>query len=349
MAAIPPPAGAVPPPVAVTLPGGNATPDLDIHLDPTDLFVVACPCLGWDFHAPAGGAIGAGTASIPHYKAVRSFAARCTIGDNPANKAAAAQCSPVVFALDAAAWSLILTELRDSDLFEHGPFTRLRDLDDAIDGLMIQNPANLVLLPASYLPGLETFDTPAVAAVAAIPGRGRGRGRGRGVPAVPAVPAVPGPPELQFLNMTSLLKFFETADGNPMRAFTRLVGALGPCGTRAVRADMLSQVQTVASTIRPQIAKAGGFTLSANPATQLREDAVLSSTLCKYVSNAYESLTPTLALDVASAGGFQSEIQDAFIFLTGTEENKSAVLSRRLTFIDDRFSPLPPADALISH
>ena len=164
MAAIPPPAGAVPPPVAVTLPGGNATPDLDIHLDPTDLFVVACPCLGWDFHAPAGGAIGAGTASIPHYKAVRSFAARCTIGDNPANKAAAAQCSPVVFALDAAAWSLILTELRDSDLFEHGPFTRLRDLDDAIDGLMIQNPANLVLLPASYLPGLETFDTPAVAA-----------------------------------------------------------------------------------------------------------------------------------------------------------------------------------------
>ena len=137
MAAVPPPAGAMPPPVAVTLPGGNATPDHAIHLDPTDLFVVACPCLGWDFHAPAGGAIGAGTASIPHYKAVRSFAARCTIGDNPANKAAAAQCSPVVFALDAAAWSLILTELRDSDLFEHGPFTRLRDLDDAIDGLMI--------------------------------------------------------------------------------------------------------------------------------------------------------------------------------------------------------------------
>ena len=54
---------------------------------------------------------------------------------------------------------------------------------------------------------------------------------------MPAVPAVPGPPELQFLHMTSLLKFFETVNGNPMHAFTRLVGALGPCGTRAVRAD----------------------------------------------------------------------------------------------------------------
>ena len=122
MAAIPPPAGAVPPPVAVTLPGGNATPDLDIHLDPTDLFVVACPCLGWDFHAPAGGAIGAGTASIPHFVAIRAFFARLTIGDNPANRAAAAQYSPVNIALDPAAWSRILTELRDSDLFESGPF-----------------------------------------------------------------------------------------------------------------------------------------------------------------------------------------------------------------------------------
>ena len=65
MAAAPPLAGAMPPPVAVTLPGGNATPDHAIHLDPTDLFVVQCTCLGWDFHPPAGGAIGAGTASIP--------------------------------------------------------------------------------------------------------------------------------------------------------------------------------------------------------------------------------------------------------------------------------------------
>lgn len=351
MAAAPPPAGAVPPPVAVTLPGGNATPDHAIHLDSTDLFVVQCTCLGWAFHPPAGGAIGAGTASIPQYVAIRAFAARLTLGDNPANNAAAAQYSPVVIALDPAAWSRILSELRDSELFDYGPFARLRDLDAAIDGLMIQNPVNLVLLPADYLPGLETFDIPAVAAVAAIPGRGRGRGRagGRGVPAVPAVLAVPGPPELQFLNMTSLLKFFEIANGNPMHAFTRLVGALGPCGTRAIRADVLSQVQTVASTIRPQIAKAGGFTLTANPAAQLREDAVLASTLGKYVSNAYESLTPTLALDVASVGGFQSEMQDAFIFLTGTDENKSAVLARRLTFIDDRFPPLPPAGTLISH
>ena len=343
MAAPPPPAAVVPPPVAVTLPGGNATPDLALHLDANDPFVVHCGCLSWVFHAPVAGAAGAGTASIPHFVAIRAFFARLTIGDNPANRAAAAQYSPVNIALDPAAWSRILTELRDSDLFEYGPFDRMRDLDKAINDLMIQNPGNLVLAPADYLPGLETFDAPAIAAVAAGRGRGRGRAGGRGAPAVPAVPAVPGPPELKFLQMTSLDTFFTTVDVNPMLAFARLVGAFGPCGTRAVRMDMLSQVRTTASTLRPQVAKAGGFILSMNLLQQ--EDAVLASVLGKYTNAAYDSLTSTLALDVASAGGFQSEMRDAFLNLTGAESDQSAVLTRRLSFIDDRFSPplAPPA------
>ena len=95
MAAPPPPAAAVPPPVTVTLPGGNATPDLALHLDANDPYVVHCGCLSWVFHAPVAGAAGAGTASIPHFVAIRAFFARLTIGDNPANRAAAAQYSPV--------------------------------------------------------------------------------------------------------------------------------------------------------------------------------------------------------------------------------------------------------------
>ena len=299
----------------------------DIFLAANDPFVLAYTCLPWTPHAAAGGL--PARASLPQFIAVRAFLMRNDVGPAPADLAAARTVSPLTFCGTAAAWSRWLTELDASGLLTSAPFVRLRDSDAVLMTLMIQNGAALHILAADH--GLsEPFDTPAVPA-----GRGRGRGRGRGA-VIPGVAAVAGPAELAFINVATLGLFSNLSAGNsaPLLSFCRLVGALGPCLTRAVRLDLMSTVRTAATVLRNMVAKSAGLVPPLAPG--VATDAILAQCLHPSILDAFQSMSAILALDVASESGLKREMHDAFVFLYGTETEREGVVTRRLHLVEDK-------------
>ena len=332
MAAIAPPASG---PTAVTIPGGAAvTSTLDIFLHADDPFVLAYPCLRWEQHAAAGGVVA--RASLPQYVFIRVFMLRHDIGPAPADLLAARTNGPLEASYVAAAWSRWLTELAASGLLAAGPFHKIRDSDAAMAALTIANPGQLVILASDFGPS-ETFDAPAVAPAA---GGGRGRGRGAAGGAMAGIPAVPGPVTLKFLDLVSLEQLYSPGDVSPFAAYCRLSGALGPCYTRAVRADVRSSVHLTAMSLRTQVSKTAGHSapLAVNPAN----DALLAHGLAPAILAAYGALTDVFALNELTVDGFQREMQDAFVYHQGTDADRAAVITRRLRFIDDRCLPHCP-------
>ena len=155
------------------------------------------------------------------------------------------------------------------------------------------------------------------------------------------IPAVPGPVTLKFLDLVSLEQLYSPGDVSPLAAYCRLAGALGPCYTRAVRANVRSSVQLTAMILRTQVSKTAGHSapLALGPAN----DALLAHKLAPAILAAYSALTDVFALDELTVDGFQREMQDAFVYHQGTDADRAAVITRRLRFIDDRRLPPLPA------
>ena len=148
---------------------------------------------------------------------------------------------------------------------------------------------------------------------------------------------------LKFLDLVSLEQLYSPGDVSPFAAYCRLSGALGPCYTRAVRADVRSSVHLTAMSLRTQVSKTAGHSapLAVNPAN----DALLAHELAPAILAAYGALTDVFALDELTVDGFQREMQDAFVYHQGTDADRAAVITRRLRFIDDRCLPHCPAHA----
>lgn len=346
MAAIAVAAPVIPPTVvAVPAAGGAITSTLDVFLASNDPIVLAFPCLPWDQHAAAGGA--PARASLPHFIFVRMFLPRNQVGTLPADILAARQVGPLTTVFTAAAWSQWLTELVASGLLADAPFHKRRDAERALDAIAIANPNQLFILAAHYAQA-EPFDTLGVAGVPAVPGvvgvRAAAARAGRprvvavraraAVPAVPAVPGNPGPADLAYLDMATLERMCLRGSASPLAAFCKLVGALGPCSTQAIRADVRSTVRITGLTLRNQIAKAGGHALPF--AAGRANDAALAHALANSVLSAFDALSDVLALDLVTEIGLQEEIFDAFSFFQGTEAERDTVITRRLGFIDNR-------------
>ena len=316
----------------VTIPDGAAvTSTLDIFLPADDPFVLAYPCLRWDQHAAVGDVVA--RASLPQYVFIRVFLLRHDIGPASADLFVARNVGPLEASFGAAAWSRWLTELAASGLLAAGPFHKIRDSDAAMTALSITNPDQLTILASDY--GLsETFDTPAIAPAA---DSGQDQGRGARVSTMAGAPTTPGPVNLKFLDLVSLERLYSPGDVSPLAAYCRLAGALGPCYTRAVRADVRSSVHLTAMILHTQVSKIAGHSvpLALSPAN----NALLAHELAPAIRAAYGALTDAFALDELTADGFQREMQDVFIYYQGTAVERTAVLTRRLRFIDDRCSP----------
>ena len=314
--AAPPPAAL--PAIGVTIDAPQSD-DVCIYLDSQEPMVLASPCAGWVLVPPAA-AGGQARASLPTYKALRAFARRCVVGPNAADMAMARQTSVLGFALVAAAWSRILSELRDSGLF-NSQSTYLRDLEVRLSGLRLLNPANLQLLAADFL-AVAPFNQPAPIA----PVVGRGRGRGQAAPAV-GVPvlggAAVGPPELRFIHLCSLDKLQDPSSQSPFAAVVLLAGMLGPCLTHAVRADELSTVRTTATILRPNLATHIG--LDSATAAGAGSDPALASRLRVFILSAFQSLGGVFCSLTAGEIELQNEAFAAFRYLLGTESQKLAV------------------------
>ena len=121
MAGVPPPAVPLPP-VAANVLAAPISDDVPVVLDAAEPCVLSTPCLEW---APAAVAGAVAQVSVPHWRMLRAFIARCSIGSDPASFAMARATSLFVFILNAAAWTRILTELRDSGLFARVSTRRL--------------------------------------------------------------------------------------------------------------------------------------------------------------------------------------------------------------------------------
>ena len=256
------------------------TDEMPVVLDATELCVLTTPCLEWT-PAVVSGAVA--QVAIPHHRMLRAFIARCSIATDPASLAMARATSLFLFILNGAAWTRILTELRDSGLFTR-IYAKARDLATAISDLVLQNPTLLVLLAEDVIAG-EPFDSPPWEAAV---GRGQGRGSGASAIRVPAVVSGGGfgPPELRFIHLATLDKLVYLTDDAPMTAVAILAGSLGPCFTRAIRGNDLSTVRTISATLRALLAHDLDSFTAAGPSA----DPLLALQLGRFAISAQRSL-----------------------------------------------------------
>ena len=162
MADLPPPV-VLPQPVTAKVLAVPITHEMPVVLDAGELCVLATPCLKWTPVATAGAVM---QVAIPHWRMLRAFFARCSIADDPASLEMARATSIFLLILNGAAWTRVLTELRDSGLFVR-IYAKVRDLTAAMSDLVLQNPALLVLLAGDIIAG-EPFNLPSVVVVSRI-------------------------------------------------------------------------------------------------------------------------------------------------------------------------------------
>ena len=325
MAGVVPPAAPLPPVVAGVL-AAPISDEMPVVLAATEPLVLATPCLEW---TPVGAGAAVAQVSAPHWRMLRAFIARCSIGNDPGSLAMARATSLFLFLLNGAAWSRILTELRDSGLFS-AVYQRMRDLSAALSGLVVQNPAFLAILAGDLVAGAPFNPPPAAAAV----GRGRGRGRGVAAVGVPvgAAGAVGGPSELRFINLASLDKLVDTTDSSPMVAVAVLAGSLGPCSTQAIRGDELSTVRVVADLLRALLGRGLDTTIAPTPAA----DPILAMQLRGLVIAAHRSLGNVFVAPSLNEFAMQQESLASYKYFLGTEAEKIAVETQCIFFVDDR-------------
>ena len=309
---------AAPAPVLVSVPVFNTANPLYV-LEAACEVVTSTPCLPWQPMPSVAGS--PARAALPLSLILKNFFARSRVGPAAADEAAA-QGAPILETLPTAALvSRILSEYRDSGLFQ-SQFSSPLELEAALESLTVVNPVNLDITAQDYRFG-EAFDMPGQQAVPAQ------RGRGRGHPAVPAVAAAPpalGPPSLRFLSLISVYHLFKPDMPDPLGSWARLAGILGPMWTRAVRASESSQVRTMASIIVPNINKyLGCGSAAATP------DATLAMNMADFLS---ATRLPSGLRPNRQDGSFLTkEALDGYRYRLGSASDREAVEGQRIAFL----------------
>jgi hypothetical protein len=109
--------------------------------------------------------------SVPAYALLFSFGIRCRVSPLPADQLAARGANPFTLRLHAAYWSRMLTELCASGLAPPGTvYGTVSELHDAIAGLSLQNPNQLLIVAADWnlAPGLAAPGAGAAQAAARV-------------------------------------------------------------------------------------------------------------------------------------------------------------------------------------
>ena len=313
-------------PVAANVMVSPITDEMPVILDATEMCVLATPFLEWTAVAAVGAVA---RVSIPHWRMLRAFIARCSIAADPASFAMAKTTSMFLFILNGAAWTRILTELRDSGLFARF-YTKARDLAAALSDLVLQNPALLVLLAGDIIAGEPFNSPPAVAAV----GCGQGRDSGTAVGEVPGAiaEASVGPLELRFIHLATLDRLIDLTASAPMTAVAILAGSLGPCFTDAIRSDELSTVRTISVLLRAHLARNLDSTTAVSPGA----DPLLALQLKGFVISAYRSLNEVFVAATLNEFTMQQESMSSYKYFLGNEPEKIAVEVQGMLLIDDK-------------
>ena len=135
-------AGAVVPPISVNILAADPAA-LPGEIPAGHPLVLATPALGWTPGPAAPGA--AAQVILAQHQLLAGFGARLRAGPNPADAAAARNTNPLTLALNGPCWVRILDELIASGLLTALPVNAdARDVQDAVLGLTIATPGNLV-------------------------------------------------------------------------------------------------------------------------------------------------------------------------------------------------------------
>ena len=178
---------------------------------------------------PAAAIGGVAQMSIVLSEAVSAFTIRCNISRSPAGLAAAAPANCLTLNFQDGTWGRILTAIRDGGLAAMPPKT-LRDLHEYIRGIIVpagqQDPFLIDAPDWDLLPAWA-----------------------QGAPATRQALA-----KVRFLSLAPLIALEATSGPLAGTAawtyIARLVGALGPVGTQAARAQEASYVQATAAIVR---------------------------------------------------------------------------------------------------
>ena len=333
MAALPPLAAPVAPaPIAVTVTPIPVTPFLHAFLDSNIPLVLSLPFV-WEAVPPAVGA-------PPQVRASQRILLSCFIWRCSLDQAAASLAFfPILhvfnLAITGAAWGRILTELVASGMLAT-PATDFVSLVEAILGLTITNPANLVLSPADFILG-EDFNIPGLPGVPGIPGvagrAARGRRGARGyVPAVAAIAAVPavapvaavlGPADLSYFTFLTLDFLYRPMAAAPLANLARLARLAGDALTRAARLGPLALPRLTSSILRPNLEKRiFGSTAGPHP------DAVVALRLPEFLEGL--ALPPMWHSGELDTNSVLATLSDTLRYKYGSDEDRRAVETSRL-------------------
>lgn len=283
-------------PIAVTTIGPVATRPISVPAN-DQLVALTSGFVGWQ---PAAAIAGTPQMAVDRSEAAAAFLVRCKLSRSPADMAAAAPSNLLTFNLNDAAWSRILTIIRDGGLALAAPNEpdRLHEYIRAIslpaggpDPFLI-NATDWALMPAWAV-------GPAGAARAPLAA-------------------------IRFLSLAPLASLEITS--GPQAAtgawtlIAKLAGALGPVGSQPARSQEASQLQAVAATIRRYSA---GGAADGPLALNLKPD------MLRVTMSAFFKAHTTKPEDQAD------ELSDAFAYKSSAED-RVAVEQKRMHLIQPR-------------
>jgi hypothetical protein len=233
--------------VDVVLPAG-AQPDKPILVDSSSPIVTRLPFLNW---VAAGTVGGIQRSSLSNSEAMAAFAIKCRLDRTPAELAAANIINPLTIGLTDAAWSRLLTEIRDCGFLS----------------------INITIMEQLHAYIKSKVTTAILGAIDWAPAPPFTAGN--------SAPARVASSNIRYLGLANVagleIQTGALAATAPWAALCRLVGAIGDVGTQAARMAETSDVQAIASFIR---AHGGGGNTDAALAHNLRSD-LLRATLPK--------------------------------------------------------------------
>lgn len=288
-------------PVTITFPAGPITSDAPLHIDANEGVVVNLPFLPW---APVPAAAGApARASLTLVQAVRAFLSRCSRGPTPADEAAARGATAFRFRWTAAFWTRLLTELRDSGLFNTS-LDSLRALDAKKRALQLVNPNNLLVVAADWQLTAD-FVIPAGAGAAATARR-----------------AIMAP--MRYLHLVSAFALESPGSEEPWQRLCDLVSYLGNCCTAVAREDEAGLPCSAANTLREFVGSA----------------ALSDGVRARGVPPALDKLRLPAALRSPSVqeDALGQELDDGISFRS-SDINKANVTEQRVHALGDRCGP----------
>ena len=231
------------------------------------------------------------------FQAAIAFFPRCSISRRAVDQAAARAVNVLTMRLTDSAWSRILTELLNAQVFTH-PANSLDELHAFMRDAILLAPARLEIVADDWHHA-EAFAMPTGTDVAAVMARQKLE-------------------PIRFLSLVSALDVEEPMALLPLSLFSTIVAFVGPCLTQAARRTGGSSVQLAASILRVHLA---GTACT---------DAQLAARVAPFVKQ--KMLPPQIRNLGASEGERREDLEDGIEY-HGSSQGRQSIEEKRIQLL----------------